>query len=137
MSHYELLKGRHVENDGTIYAAGDIVEVDYDLVQMFGKDKFRCIGKSELKVKLAQKADEAGEETEDESDYPGPVVTEEFPGAEDAGVIIVKQGKKFIAYDANGDAEPLTDLMTKKQMTSYVAELEADADEDEELEDEE
>lgn len=134
MAEYELKQGcgTHVDEDGEKYYPGDVIETDRDLLKAF-PNKFIQYGVQPTKApknagKRAAKAKKAATKSEAKPAADEKDVTDDFSDAADAGVSVVKIGKKYDVRD--GDGSILTDrkLVTKAAASSVIDDLLEDSD---------
>lgn len=102
--------GNHREGtgvDGITYKAGEIVESDVDLIKIH-PDKFES---------------PAAKQAADYED-----VTDEFDGAADAGLVVIKRNRKWYVCGPDGMGDELSGALTKAKATSFVEDQIADAE---------
>lgn len=138
---FELLPraGIHVE-DGVVCQAGDVVESERPLDEMF-RGKFRKYGEEAPKepVNASSKVSKKKTSKKRQTAKTGDDVTSQFDNAEEVGVKVIKMaGGKFKVLDAEDDSplvdnedKPLSSL-TQKKVNEVIASYFEEEEDDEE-----
>jgi len=126
---YKLLSGTHVDKGSAteeekkgqgprVYEAGEIVESTEELDKIF-LNKFEKVN-GEGKGKKKKKGEEGEEEegAKEEGEPLGDDVTEKFPEAKDAGLMVFKEGRHYFVATAS---DPTTALNDDEELTTQEA----------------
>lgn len=123
----QLPIGAH-EVDGKTYKPGDLIETEHDLEKAF-PHKFRRTERPPAAINQTAVIDDDNSDGEDgvvESSL-GENVTEDWPEAAVAGLLVLKKGSRFYVVDAEEPDESLTEKsLTKKQLEMYLAEVDTE-----------
>ena len=147
LKQYELNSNaaKHQLKDGTIVKPGEVVESETDLTKTFpnkfteyGVEKVKPVVNKKKKPVNASKGDEVKDPDDDNDDNDSEVVVDNVVSsfgeeAEAAGIVVIKEGRKYIASDSDGNTltdGPATKTKTRKAIAEFL-------EDDEEGEDEE
>lgn len=123
---FKLLVGTHAEGK-KIYRAGDTVESEVDLAEVFGKDKF--VPEQQFQADAEAAAADAERAARGEN------VTDQFEEAVEAEVEVFKKKGKWFIYESDGT--PITGKLKKCEVVDAIELLHLALDERDAARDEE
>lgn len=118
LGYYELLEGRHLDEDGKTHRKNAVVASEDNLEQKFGNNKFRRVTELEYQryLKKAKRARKTNPET--------PVdVTHEFESASEMGFSVFRAGGVYFVSEADSPSEYLNKKgMSQDEVDAFIEE---------------